>query len=53
MLVMCFKRWRDHNWASTGIKNLHNKVIGMTLQQSAIELRALGEEEFDKDVLPS
>jgi fumarate hydratase class II len=50
MLVTCLNPVIGYDMASKVAKNAHKK--GITLKQSAMELKALSEEEFDKHVRP-
>lgn len=50
MLVTCLNPVIGYDMASKVAKNAHKK--GITLKESAMELKALSEEEFDKHVLP-
>lgn len=50
MLVTCLNPVIGYDMASKVAKNAHKK--GTTLKQSAVELRALSEEEFDRTVKP-
>ena len=50
MLVTCLNPKIGYDMASKVAKNAHKK--GLTLKQSALELNALSEEEFDKLVRP-
>lgn len=50
MLVTCLNPVIGYDMASKVAKNAHKK--GLTLKQSAMELKALSEEEFDKYVRP-
>lgn len=50
MLVTCLNPKIGYDMASKVAKNAHKK--GLTLKQSAMELKALSEEEFDKLVKP-
>ena len=50
MLVTCLNPIIGYDMASKVAKNAHKK--GLTLKQSAMELKALSEEEFDKYVRP-
>ncbi|KAJ4566404.1 fumarase fum1 [Exophiala dermatitidis] len=50
MLVTCLNPIIGYDMASKVAKNAHKK--GLTLKQSALELNALSEEEFDKYVRP-
>ncbi len=50
MLVTCLNPVIGYDMASKVAKNAHKK--GITLRQSALELKALSEEEFDKYVRP-
>ncbi|RCI16591.1 hypothetical protein L249_2952 [Ophiocordyceps polyrhachis-furcata BCC 54312] len=50
MLVTCLNPKIGYDMASKVAKNAHNK--GLTLKQSALELKALTEEEFDELVKP-
>ncbi|KAL3473469.1 fumarate hydratase class II [Aspergillus californicus] len=50
MLVTCLNPVIGYDMASKVAKNAHKK--GLTLKQSAMELKALSEEEFDKHVRP-
>ena len=50
MLVTCLNPVIGYDMASKVAKNAHKK--GLTLKESAMELDALSEEEFDKYVRP-
>ena len=50
MLVTCLNPVIGYDAASKVAKNAHKK--GLTLKESAMELRALSEEDFDKHVRP-
>ncbi|KAL1303943.1 hypothetical protein AAFC00_000394 [Neodothiora populina] len=50
MLVTCLNPVIGYDMASKVAKNAHKK--GLTLKQSAMELKALSEEDFDKNVRP-
>ncbi|KAK3635633.1 fumarase fum1 [Elasticomyces elasticus] len=50
MLVTCLNPVIGYDMASKVAKNAHKK--GLTLKQSAMELNALSEEEFDRTVRP-
>lgn len=50
MLVTCLNPKIGYDMASKVAKNAHKK--GLTLKQSAMELNALSEEDFDKLVRP-
>ena len=50
MLVTCLNPKIGYDMASKVAKNAHKK--GLTLKQSAMELKALTEEEFDALVKP-
>ena len=50
MLVTCLNPVIGYDMASKVAKNAHRK--GLTLKESAMELRALSEEDFDKHVRP-
>ncbi|KAE8150025.1 fumarate hydratase [Aspergillus avenaceus] len=50
MLVTCLNPVIGYDMASKVAKNAHKK--GLTLKQSAMELQALSEEDFDKHVRP-
>jgi len=50
MLVTCLNPKIGYDMASKVAKNAHKK--GLTLKQSAMELKALSEEEFDDLVKP-
>ncbi|KMU90724.1 fumarate hydratase [Coccidioides immitis H538.4] len=50
MLVTCLNPVIGYDMASKVAKNAHKK--GLTLKQSAMELKALSEEDFDKYVRP-
>ncbi|KAF2717031.1 fumarate hydratase [Polychaeton citri CBS 116435] len=50
MLVTCLNPVIGYDMASKVAKNAHKK--GLTLKESAMELKALSEEEFDKFVKP-
>jgi fumarate hydratase, class II len=50
MLVTCLNPVIGYDMASKVAKNAHKK--GLTLRESAMELRALSEEDFDKFVRP-
>lgn len=50
MLVTCLNPKIGYDMASKVAKNAHKK--GLTLKQSALELKALTEEEFDNLVKP-
>jgi fumarate hydratase, class II len=50
MLVTCLNPKIGYDMASKVAKNAHRK--GLTLKQSALELKALTEEEFDELVRP-
>lgn len=50
MLVTCLNPVIGYDMASKVAKNAHKK--GLSLKQSAMELNALSEEEFDKNVRP-
>lgn len=50
MLVTCLNTKIGYDMASKVAKNAHKK--GLTLKQSAMELQALTEEEFDTLVKP-
>ncbi|KAJ9623045.1 fumarase fum1 [Taxawa tesnikishii (nom. ined.)] len=50
MLVTCLNPVIGYDMASKVAKNAHKK--GITLKESAMELKALSEEEFDKTVRP-
>ena len=50
MLVTCLNPVIGYDMASKVAKNAHQK--GVTLKQSAMELKALSEEDFDKYVRP-
>lgn len=50
MLVTCLNPVIGYDMASKVAKNAHKK--GLTLKQSAMELKALSEEDFDKHVRP-
>ena len=51
MLVTCLNPIIGYDMASKVAKNAHKK--GITLKQSAMELKALSEEEFDRNVDPA
>jgi fumarate hydratase class II len=50
MLVTCLNPVIGYDMASKVAKNAHKK--GITLKESALELKALSEEDFDKYVRP-
>jgi fumarate hydratase class II len=50
MLVTCLNPKIGYDMASKVAKNAHKK--GLTLKESAMELKALSEEDFDKLVRP-
>jgi fumarate hydratase class II len=50
MLVTCLNPIIGYDMASKVAKNAHKK--GLTLKESAMELKALSEEEFDANVRP-
>jgi fumarate hydratase, class II len=50
MLVTCLNPKIGYDMASKVAKNAHKK--GLTLKQSAMELQALSEEDFDNLVKP-
>ena len=50
MLVTCLNPKIGYDMASKVAKNAHKK--GLTLKQSAMELKALSEEDFDQLVKP-
>ena len=50
MLVTCLNPVIGYDMASKVAKNAHKK--GITLKESAMELKALSEEDFDKYVQP-
>ncbi len=50
MLVTCLNPIIGYDMASKVAKNAHHK--GLTLKQSAMELKAVSEEDFDKFVRP-
>lgn len=50
MLVTCLNPKIGYDMASKVAKNAHKK--GLTLKQSAMELKALSEEDFDHLVKP-
>jgi fumarate hydratase, class II len=50
MLVTCLNPVIGYDMASKVAKNAHKK--GITLRESAMELNALSEEDFDKYVRP-
>lgn len=50
MLVTCLNPVIGYDMASKVAKNAHKK--GLTLKQSAMELKALSEEDFNKFVKP-
>lgn len=50
MLVTCLNPKIGYDMASKVAKNAHKK--GLTLKQSALELKALSEQEFDQLVRP-
>ncbi|KAH0294464.1 fumarate hydratase [Aureobasidium namibiae CBS 147.97] len=50
MLVTCLNPVIGYDMASKVAKNAHKK--GLTLKESAMELKALSEEDFDKNVRP-
>jgi len=50
MLVTCLNPKIGYDMASKVAKNAHKK--GLTLKQSAMELKALSEDEFDELVKP-
>ena len=50
MLVTCLNPVIGYDMASKVAKNAHKK--GLSLKQSAMELKALSEEDFDKYVRP-
>lgn len=50
MLVTCLNPKIGYDMASKVAKNAHKK--GITLKESAMELKALSEEEFDELVRP-
>jgi len=50
MLVTCLNPIIGYDMASKVAKNAHKK--GTTLKESAMELKALSEEDFDKYVRP-
>lgn len=50
MLVTCLNPVIGYDMASKVAKNAHKK--GITLKESALELKAITEEEFDKYVRP-
>jgi fumarate hydratase, class II len=50
MLVTCLNPKIGYDMASKVAKNAHKK--GLTLKQSAMELQALSEEDFDELVRP-
>jgi fumarate hydratase class II len=50
MLVTCLNPVIGYDMASKVAKNAHKK--GLTLKQSALELKAISEEDFDKYVRP-
>lgn len=51
MLVTSLNPVIGYDMASKVAKNAHKK--GLTLKESAMELKALSEEDFDKNVDPS
>jgi fumarate hydratase, class II len=50
MLVTCLNPKIGYDMASKVAKNAHKK--GLTLKESAMELKALSEEDFDRLVKP-
>ena len=50
MLVTCLNPKIGYDMASKVAKNAHKK--GLTLKESAMELKAISEEDFDKYVRP-
>ena len=50
MLVTCLNPVIGYDMASKVAKNAHRK--GITLRESALELQALSEEDFDRYVRP-
>lgn len=50
MLVTCLNPVIGYDMASKVAKNAHKK--GLTLRESAMELQALSEEDFDRHVRP-
>lgn len=50
MLVTCLNPVIGYDMASKVAKNAHKK--GITLKESALELKALSEEDFDRHVRP-
>lgn len=50
MLVTCLNPMIGYDMASKVAKNAHKK--GLTLKQSAMEMKALSEEDFDRLVRP-
>lgn len=50
MLVTCLNPVIGYDMASKVAKNAHKK--GLTLKESAMELKALSEEDFDRYVRP-
>jgi len=50
MLVTCLNPVIGYDMASKVAKNAHKK--GLTLKESAMALKALSEEDFDKHVKP-
>lgn len=50
MLVTCLNPKIGYDMASKVAKNAHKK--GLTLKESAMELKALSEEDYDKLVRP-
>lgn len=50
MLVTCLNPVIGYDMASKVAKNAHKK--GLTLKESAMELKALSEEDFDRHVRP-
>ena len=50
MLVTCLNPIIGYDMASKVAKNAHKK--GLTLRESAMELKALSEEDFDRYVRP-
>lgn len=50
MLVTCLNPVIGYDMASKVAKNAHKK--GITLKESAMELKALSEDDFDKYVRP-
>jgi fumarate hydratase class II len=50
MLVTCLNPKIGYDMASKVAKNAHKK--GLTLKESAMELKALSEEDFDRLVRP-